>query len=115
MKQRKVFFENVKKQLLERQIELAQEIENLSHEELTDRQVMDSGDEALSLSLEKLQSSLEKTEIEELNLIDQALVRLDRGEYGICIDCGKTISQQRLEYYPYAARCIICQEAFESA
>ncbi len=115
MRHREEFFNKIKKTLSERQIELAREIEHMSHEELTDKQVMDSGDEALSLTLEKLQSSLEKTDIDELKLIDLALLRLDKGEYGICIDCGKLISQQRLEYYPYAARCIVCQETLESA
>lgn len=115
MKQRRAFFDKVKEQLIERQQDLARAIDNLTNEELTDKQVMDSGDEALSLSMEKLQSSLEKTEIDELNLINQALKRIDSGEYGICIDCGEMISQQRLEYYPYAARCIICQEALENA
>lgn len=115
MKQREALFEKIKENLRQRQVELTRDIEHLSQEDMTDRQVMDSGDEALNLSLEKLQSSLEKTEIEELNLIGQALQRLDRGEYGVCIDCGSTIAQQRLEYYPYAARCIVCQEAVEAS
>jgi len=114
MKQRKAFFDKVKKQLLDRQVELTKGIESHAQEELTDKQVMDSGDEALSLSMEKLQSSLEKTEIDELRLIDKALERLKTGEYGVCIDCGEMIAQKRLEYYPYAARCIVCQEAFEN-
>jgi len=113
VKQRQMLFEKIREKLLERQVELTRDIEHLSHEEVSDRQVMDSGDEALTLSLEKLQSSLEKTEINELHLIDQALERLQTGEYGICIDCGNLISQHRLEYYPYAARCIVCQEAIE--
>jgi len=114
MKQRQAFFDEIREQLEQRQIELTKENYHLSHEEMTDRQVMDSGDEALSLSMEKLQSSLEKTEIDELNLIKQALVRLEKGEYGVCIDCGTPISQPRLKYYPYAARCIVCQEAIEA-
>jgi len=115
MRQRQFFLDKARKQLVDRQVELTREIEHLSHEELTDKQVMDSGDEALSRSLEKLQSSLEKTEINELHLIDQALVRLKTGDYGICIECDTLISQQRLKYYPYAAKCIVCQEAEEAA
>lgn len=114
MKQRQAFLEKIKSQLVQRQIELSQNIENLSQEELTDKQVMDSADEAMSLSMEKLQSSLEKTEIDELRMIDQALKRIEKGEYGVCIDCGEFIAPQRLEYYPYAARCIVCQEALET-
>ena len=115
VKQRQGFFEKIRGKLLERQLELTRDIENLALDKPTDRQVMDSGDEALSLSLEKLQSSLEKTEIDELHLIDQALERLQTGEYGVCVDCSNLISQKRLEYYPYAARCILCQEEVENA
>ena len=64
--------------------------------------------------MEKLQSSLQKTEIEELKLIEDSLDRIKRGEYGICIDCNEPISERRLENYPYAARCIVCQEILES-
>ena len=45
------------------------------------------GDEALSASMDKLQNSLERTEIDEVNSISSALSRLDRGDYGDCIDC----------------------------
>ena len=95
-------------------MELNKEIEHLSSEELTDKQVMDSGDEALSLSMEKLQTSLEKTEIAEVNLISEALERLEKGEYGVCVDCSELISQKRLEAFPYAIRCIACKELLES-
>lgn len=115
MKQRQAFFDKIKRQLEERQVELTRDIKNLSNEEISDRQVMDSGDEAFTISMEKLQSSLEKTEIDELNLISEALKRLKKGEYGVCVDCSSMIAENRLKYYPYAARCIICQEAFEGA
>lgn len=114
MKQRRQFLDNVKDKLFQRKDELQFEIEQLSKEKVSDQQVMDSADEALSLSMEKLQSSLQQTELEELKMINQALSRIEKGEYGICIDCAEQISQARLEYYPYAARCIICQEALES-
>ena len=115
MKERQGFLDKVKSQLIQRQIEITKEIEYLASDDTTDRQVMDSADEAASLSIEKLQSSLEQTEINELRLINEALQRLKKGEYGVCIDCGGLIAQHRLEYYPYAARCIVCQETLENA
>lgn len=90
------------------------QLETISHEKVSDGQVQDSGDEALSFCMEKLKTSLEQTEIDELRRIDDALQRIDRGEYGFCVDCGKPISNVRLETFPYAARCIVCQEAAES-
>lgn len=113
MKKRKEFLEKIRRKLLERQDDISREIEGLSKDKVSDEQVMDSGDEALTLSMEKIQTSLQQAEIEELKLICQSLIHLDKGEYGICMDCGDHISETRLEYYPYAARCIVCQEAAE--
>lgn len=90
-----------------------QRLANQSHEKTSNDTILDSADEALSLSMEKLQSSLQKTEINELQLIEDALDRILKEEYGICVDCGESISEKRLLHYPYAARCIVCQEAFE--
>ncbi|MGH3928501.1 MAG: TraR/DksA family transcriptional regulator [Pseudonocardiaceae bacterium] len=36
--------------------------------------------------------------------------RLDEGSYGICVDCGRPIGEERLEALPWAARCIQDQE-----
>ncbi|MBD3231100.1 conjugal transfer protein TraR [Candidatus Dependentiae bacterium] len=113
MKHRAEFIEKIKKRLLKRRQEMLQELSDLSSEKVSDDQVRDSGDEALSLYMERLKTSLEQTEIDELNLIDDALNRISKGEYGICIDCGEPISNVRLETFPYAARCIVCQEAIE--
>ncbi len=40
-----------------------------------------------------------------------ALNRLERGEYGICRSCGKEIDIERLKALPYATKCIPCKEA----
>lgn len=74
----------------------------------------DMGDEAQSASMDKLQNSLEQAEIDEMRSINDALDRIGKGEYGDCIDCDEPISEKRLEYYPFAARCIVCQEAEEN-
>ena len=42
-------------------------------------------------------------------LIIDALVRLDNGSYGVCVDCGKPVPEGRLEVKPEAARCLTCQ------
>ena len=44
-----------------------------------------------------------------------ALARLDAGSYGVCIDCGEKINEERLLFRPEASRCLSCQEKFESA
>jgi DnaK suppressor protein len=113
VKQRAEFLQKIRTTLLSRKSEMAGQLSRLAHEKVSDGQVQDSGDEALSLSLENLQNSLQQTEMDELRLIESALDRINKGEYGICIDCGEPISERRLETFPYAARCIVCQEAHE--
>jgi len=46
--------------------------------------------------------------------ITAALKRLDRGEYGICLDCELKIQPKRLAVIPWAPRCGSCQEAAEA-
>jgi DnaK suppressor protein len=52
---------------------------------------------------------LARTE-EQLNAIDQALLRLDEGTYGKCENCGNQIAPERLEIMPTVALCITCQQ-----
>lgn len=51
----------------------------------------------------------------QLKLIEAALGRMDSENYGVCVDCGDTISRRRLEAIPWAIRCIACQEHLSSA
>ncbi|MBE3598099.1 MAG: TraR/DksA C4-type zinc finger protein [Limnochordaceae bacterium] len=41
--------------------------------------------------------------------VHQALVRMDRGTYGYCEECGRSIGTARLLAMPYARRCVHCQ------
>jgi len=106
------FIEKMKKKLLDRKAEL-QEILTGANQIVNDTQVKDSGDEALTASMDTLQSSLTHTEVEEFNEINSALSRIEHNEYGLCIDCGEPIAEKRLEHSPFSARCLICQEELE--
>ncbi len=41
--------------------------------------------------------------------LNQALERIDKGEYGKCENCGKLISDDRLSAVPHARFCIACK------
>ena len=45
--------------------------------------------------------------------ISAALLRLDEGEYGYCLNCGEDIALARLEWEPAVALCIRCASAVE--
>lgn len=46
----------------------------------------------------------------QLRLLDDALRRIDGGDYGECVMCGKDIAVARLEAIPWARYCVDCQE-----
>ena len=64
-----------------------------------------SHDEFISLQVNTLDH-------EQFVLIEEALERLDAGEYGICQQCRRPISKHRLEAIPWARYCIHCQSDF---
>ena len=49
----------------------------------------------------------------KLQQVDDALHRLDLGEYGICEECGGEIAIGRLEAMPFSRLCVTCQSEFE--
>lgn len=51
----------------------------------------------------------------ELKRIDAALLRLQRGDFGDCIDCGEPIAAARLDANPTVTLCISCASARENA
>ena len=48
-----------------------------------------------------------------MQLIQEALERMDSGEYGACVACGGEMQPKRLEAVPWARHCIECQEKQE--
>jgi phage/conjugal plasmid C-4 type zinc finger TraR family protein len=40
---------------------------------------------------------------------ERATSRRATGQYGVCEDCGKEISAERLTFLPEATRCVQCQ------
>ena len=46
----------------------------------------------------------------QLRMLDDALHRIDAGDYGECTMCGKEIAFARLEAIPWARYCVDCQE-----
>jgi DnaK suppressor protein len=48
-----------------------------------------------------------------LRQIDQALARMDEGNYGTCEECGEKIDKKRLEILPFTPYCAHCQRKIE--
>ena len=105
-----------KKKLLDIRKELAGEVEKsrqYSHEEV-DGDVPDINDDASRTYSRQVILELGEREREQIKEVDEALERIESGEYGFCIECGEDIPEKRLELIPYAKWCVDCKEKLES-
>lgn len=77
--------------------------------------VHDTAEAAVADLLEDLELAGIDRRVAEIRAIDAALLRIADGRYGTCSDCGEPIGIDRLNVQPTAARCVACQEKWESA
>ena len=56
-----------------------------------------------------LEESLLSVHKDILERIDSALERIDDGSWGVCLKCGKEISEEDLAKEPWAEHCRICK------
>lgn len=52
-------------------------------------------------------------EREKIHSIDEALLRIDEGEYGICEECDEEIPLGRLKAMPFTRHCVKCKSDLE--
>lgn len=55
---------------------------------------------------------LKLNEVSIVNKIDDSLDNIAKGTYGKCKMCGRDISEERLEFIPYAEYCSDCQREY---
>ena len=101
------------KALLDKRRELLERVTAIARDSQTPGDP-DSEEQALELENEEVLSALDDEARQTLQLIDQALGRIEREEYGICLSCGNPIAPERLKAVPYAALCINCAGSQES-
>lgn len=75
----------------------------------------ESADVALRGVIQDLALKLGEQESQMVADIDQALLRIEEGSYGICVRCGKPIDEKRLDALPTARYDAACQAAMEAA
>lgn len=74
----------------------------------------DIADKASSSYAKEFLFSLSSSERDMLQLVDEALARIDDRRYGFCISCEEEMNPKRLEAVPWARHCLACQEKQES-
>jgi DnaK suppressor protein len=106
--------DQVRKGLLAKRTDLVQRV---GATQATERQEVATGqnDNAKLWEVSDIRDDLDTQAATELDQVNQALARLDAGEYGLCTECDEPIAEARLKALPYATLCIQCAEAAEES
>lgn len=59
---------------------------------------------------EDVLTALDSEAREKITLIQNALSRIEAETFGQCTQCGKPVTEARLDILPYAEHCIECEE-----
>ncbi len=101
------------KQLLQaREQELTEEIARFT-EDARDSQtaeVEDPIDEVTSSQAKSAAFGVTSVAFDTLTSVRAALQRIEQGEFGLCIDCGRPIEEKRLQAVPWTPYCLADQE-----
>lgn len=110
--------QHFKKIIIEKRNEILEELESLKSTmmDVTTGQY-ETENSTYSLHMEQGTDAMEREktflfasrEGKFLNYLDDALKRIERGDYGFCTECGNLIDRERLEAVPHAHQCINCK------
>ncbi len=70
----------------------------------------DLADQASGNNEVHIQLKLKQTDAKILQAIEEALYRIEKGTYGMCLECGEPIAAPRLNAIPWTRVCITCKE-----
>ena len=85
-------------------------IEYETDDETTDNHLAETATVTLDREIDY---TLEENSENVLSSIDRALIRIDDGTYGTCLNCRKPIADERLAAIPWATHCIDCKRLEE--
>ncbi|MGE0450682.1 MAG: TraR/DksA family transcriptional regulator [Vicinamibacterales bacterium] len=115
-------YTELKRMLEERRRELQEEVQGRMRDVRSEaawgskqNEVFDAVESSEADIQDDIEFALIQMKSETLNKINDALLRLEQGDYGNCFDCGEEIAEKRLRALPFAVRCKDCEEAREIA
>lgn len=109
-------YEVLSRMLTDRQAEIRNKLRSLREAFPTEvSDVKDTEEQSMEDFVRGMDYALMEMESATLRRIDEALVRLGGGTYGLCTECGGKIAEARLEALPFALTCRDCQEHEEDA
>src|ERR1044072_9088568 len=77
--------------------------------------VKDVADQSVKDVSQEIEYRLSERASQAVADIDQALLRIDEGTYGVCARCGKDIPERRLDAIPTARYDAECQTIIEQS
>lgn len=101
--------EQLKQQFTERIIELQKRIDSI-HKDFADGRDADWSEQAGERENDEVLNALESEAKIEIQLLSNAITKIDNGNYGYCEGCGEAINEKRLAVQPAAIKCINCAE-----
>jgi DnaK suppressor protein len=120
--QERTRYTELKRMLEERQREIQAEVQGRMRDVRSEgtwggkqNEVFDAVESSEADIQDDIEFALIQMKSETLNKINDALIRLEQGDYGNCFDCGAEIAEKRLRALPFAVRCKDCEEAREMA
>jgi DnaK suppressor protein len=107
--------EEFRKELADKKEAIIQKLSGFINEskEMESNVAQDLVDKAETSYTKEFLLSLSDAERSQLLLIDEAMKRLQRDEFGVCQMCGKDIGRKRIQAIPWTPLCIECQEKTE--
>ena len=108
--------ERFKQILLDKKAELIaliQKMENYGREADNESETMDIADKATSSYTKEFMFSKSNNDRQLMQMITEALARIDDCSFGECLNCGEDVETRRLEAVPWARLCRSCQELAE--
>jgi DnaK suppressor protein len=104
-----------KKRLLEKREELLRLVSKSDHDgrEADEEVTQDLADKAANSYTKEFLFHQSDDNRRILQLVNEALGRLDSGTYGLCVACQEEVQAKRLDAVPWARHCIECQEKQE--
>ena len=108
--------ERFRAQLKQKQEEILSEVgKTLSEMNDQTTNIPDPNDRATVESGRSFELRIRDRERKLLSKIEDAINRIDEGEFGICEDCGEDIGLKRLEARPVTTFCIDCKTLQETS
>lgn len=107
--------EAFRKQLLEKQQDLLRAVSNAKQDgrEADEEVTQDVADKAANSYTKEFLFHQSDDHRRILQLVNDALRRMDAGTFGTCVACQEEVESKRLTAVPWARHCIECQEKQE--